>query len=395
MSQAEPITAPPAARILETARLRLAGGGFRDLTLRPLAEASGTTVAALTYHFGSKAQLIERLVAQERAADGERHAAFADRYAALPRLVPSALAVLIDAYLDEAAGPARTTSLIWSELLLQAAGDAEARALIAPWIAERRVFWADLLDSRIDDASTWARAVTGHVTDETIHSLAQGEDADYRLLRRMGLERLTSRGAARDLSHPDLFDAVVRRLDPSLALPAATSAEEPFSPRAQAIAEAAGEVIVAEGAEAVTHRAVGERAETPASSVAYHFRTRLDLLRAGLTVIYRVAQGRLAPRPGAGELEGFVARGTASVALAAARDTTLAPFAADLRRLRGENLRQRLAERLADPPGLDLCMAQAASITRLGSTLIALAADEPRAAADDLVAWLVQGAPES
>lgn len=391
MSQAEPITAPPAARILETARLRLAGGGFRDLTLRPLAEASGATVAALTYHFGSKAQLIERLVRQERAADAERHAAYLQRFAALPRLTPAALAVMLDAYLDEAAGPARTTNLIWSELLLQAAGDADARALIAPWIEERRAFWRSLFEGRIDDPARWAQACMGYATDETIHSLAQGQDPDYLLLRRMGLERLTSRGATRALSHPDLFDAVVRRLDPSLALPAASSAEEPFSPRAQAIAEAAGEVIVAEGAEAVTHRAVGERADTPASSVAYHFRTRLDLLRAGLTVIYRVAQGRLTLRSG-GALEGVVARGTASVALAAARDPSLAPFAADLRRLRGENLRRRLAEHL---PGADLCIAQAASITRLGSTLLTLATNEPRGPADGLVEWLVAGAADS
>lgn len=388
MSQAEPITAAPAVRILETARLRLAEGGFGDLTLRPLAEASGSTVAALTYHFGSKGQLIERLVCQERQADADRNAEFTARYVALPKLTPPGLAALVEAYLDEASGPARVTSMIWSELLLQAAADPEARALAAPWIDDRRAFWRDLLEHRIDAPETWAAVVLGYVTDETIHSLAQGQDPDYRLLRRMGVERLTTRGAGRDLSHPDLFDAVVRRLDPALALPGASSPDEPFSPRAQIIALAAGEVIVAQGAEAVTHRAVGERAQTPASSVAYHFRTRLDLLRAGLTVIYRVAQGRLAPRPDQAELEGFVARGTASVALAAARAPELAPFAADLRRLRGENLRRRLVERLGERSDIDLCMAQAASIARLGATLIALAADEPRENVDGLVEWL-------
>lgn len=388
MSQAQPNTAAPAARILDTARLRLAAGGFRDLTLRPLAEASGATVATLTYHFGSKAQLIERLVRQERAADAEQHVAFADRYAALPRLTPTSLAALIEAYLEEAAGHARVPNMIWSELLLQAAADVEARTLLAPWIEERRRFWLSLLEGRIEAPIMWAAAIMGYATDETIHSLAQGDDPDYRLLRRMGIERLTTRGAGRDLSHPDLFDAVLRRLDPALAMPGAATPDEPFSPRARLIAQAAGEVIVAQGAEAVTHRAVGERADTPASSVAYHFRTRLDLLRAGLIVIYRVAQGRLAPRSAEGQLEGFVARGTASVALAAAREPELSAFATDLRRLRGENLRRRLVEHLGERPDLDLCTAQAVSIARLGATLLALAADEPRETVDDLLRWL-------
>jgi DNA-binding transcriptional regulator YbjK len=176
-----------------------------------------------------------------------------------------------------------------------------------------------------------------------------------------------------------------------LALPSASSGD-PFSEKAQAIALAAGEVIVADGAQAVTHRAVGERANVPASSVAYHFRTRLDVVRAGLTVVYRVAQGRLTPRQAPGDLEVFVARGTVSVALAAAREAELVPYAVDLRRLRGENLRRRLNERLG--VSLDLAAAQAVSIARLGAILLSQAQGEP-ANASDLVEWLVEAAAQN
>ncbi|WP_312161411.1 TetR family transcriptional regulator [Phenylobacterium sp.] len=382
MIQAESSSPAPAERILDAARTRLAAGGFRDLTLRPLAEASGATVAALTYHFGSKGQLIERLVAIEREADAARHAAFAQRFADLPGLRPGAIAALLEAYLDEAAGPARVTSLIWCELLLAAVNDPEARSLIAPWITARRAFWRELFAGRVDDPAAWANAAMGYVTDETVHSLAQDGEADYRLMRRMTLERLAGRGDGLGLSDPAFFEAVVRRLDPALELPGPAS-REPFSGRAQSIALAAGEVIVARGAEGVTHRAVGERAEAPASSVAYHFRTRLDLLHAGLTVIYLVAQGRLTPPQG--PVEAFVARGTISVALAAAREPELRPYAVDLRRLRGENLRRRLAERTGAE--IDLCTAQCASIARLGATLLARAAgqDPPLGVVD----WIV------
>ena len=385
MESAETSSAPTAERILEAARLRLAAGGFRDLTLRPLAEASGSTVAALTYHFGSKRALIERLVQAERQADAARHAAFLARFAGLRALAPAALVALLEHYLDEAAGRERVTSLIWCELLLAAVGDPEARELVAPWIAERRAFWDAVFEGRIDDPQAWARACLGYVTDETAHGLAQQDSPDYRLMRAMTLERLAGRGASLGLSEPAFFEAVVRRLDPALALPGPAS-QAPYAGRALDIAMAAGEVIVARGAEGVTHRAVGERAKAPASSVAYHFRTRLDLLRAGLTVIYLVAQGRLAPRQDQAEIEAFVARGTVSVALAAARESELRPYAVDLRRLRGENLRRRAAERLGRD--LDLCAAQSASVARLGATLLARAEGSPPQSAE-LVDWML------
>lgn len=385
MESAETSSAPTAERILEAARLRLAAGGFRNLTLRPLAEASGSTVAALTYHFGSKRALIKRLVQAERQADAARHAAFLARFAGLRALAPAALVALLEHYLDEAAGRERVTSLIWCELLLAAVGDPEARDLVAPWIAERRAFWDAVFEGRIGDPQAWARACLGYVTDETAHGLAQQDSPDYRLMRAMTLERLAGRGASLGLSEPAFFEAVVRRLDPALALPGPAS-QAPYAGRALDIAMAAGEVIVARGAEGVTHRAVGERAQAPASSVAYHFRTRLDLLRAGLTVIYLVAQGRLAPRQDQAEIEAFVARGTVSVALAAARESELRPYAVDLRRLRGENLRRRAAERLGRD--LDLCAAQSASVARLGATLLARAEGSPPQSAE-LVDWML------
>ena len=389
MDLAETSNAATAERILESARVRLAAGGFRDLTLRPLAEASGSTVAALTYHFGSKRALIERLVRAERQADAARHAAFLARFSALQRLAPAALAALLENYLDEAAGPARVTSLIWCELLLAAVNDQEARGLVAPWIAERRAFWLALFEGRIDDPAAWARACMGYVTDEAAHSLAQQDSPDYRLMRAMTLERLASRGAGLGLSEPAFFEAVVRRLDPALELPGPAS-QAPYAGRALEMALAAGEVIVGRGAEGVTHRAVGERAKAPASSVAYHFRTRLDLLRAGLTVIYLVAQGRLTPRQDQAEIEAFVARGTVSVALAAAREPELAPYAVDLRRLRGENLRRRVAQRLGRE--LDLCAAQSASIARLGATLLARAEGLAPPESGELVEWMLAAA---
>lgn len=361
----------PSEQILEAARQRLARSGFRGLTLRPLAQECGLTLAAVTYHFSAKARLIERVAERERTIDRDRHVAFAARFAALPCLTPTALAAVMEAYLDEAAGVAALTTTIWTELLLGAAIDAETRAALAPWVEERWSFWRDLFAGRVDDAEAWAAAAYGYVSDEAVHGLAQRDSADYRLLRAIGLERWAAGFpvAAPGLSQPDFFEAVVARLDPALALPTPDGPAELLKDKPGEIARAAAILIVHEGPDAVTHRAVGERAGVPASTVAYHFNNRMDLLRAGLTAIYLVAQGRL-------EIDGdergaAVARSTVALALAAARDPSLTPFAVDLRRLRGENLHGRLSQLGADPARFDRCASQAASVTLLGATLIA------------------------
>lgn len=366
----------PSDLILQAARQRLARSGFRGLTLRPLAQECGLTLAAVTYHFSVKARLIEQLAARERRLDRERHAAFAARFADLPVLTPAALSAALEAYLDEAAGPAALTTAIWTELLLNAAIDEEARAALAPWVEERWDFWRRFFTGRREDPDRWAAAAFGYASDEAVHGLVQRDRDDYRLLRAIGLERWAAGfpPIAPGLSQPAFFEAVVARLDPAVALPTRARPGEALQDKPGEIARAAAALIAQEGPDALTHRAVAERAGTPASTVAYHFNHRLDLLRAGLTAIYLAAQGRL-------ELDGVeraaaVARGTVALALAATRDPNLTPFAIDLRRLRGENLHGRLPRMGADPARFDRCAAQAASVTLLGATLIAEALGE-------------------
>lgn len=341
--------ASAAQSLVATARRELALRGAGALSFRRLAAAGGVTPATLSYHLGSKTQILAALVEAERALDRERHAAWRARLDGLARFDPPALAALVELYLDEgaadeAAGGARLGSLVWADLLLRAHVDGDVAALVRPWIEERRAFWRGLLDGRIENPATWAEAILGYAADEGIHTLANGCRPDYRLLRRMAIERLARRldpAARGGLDAAAVFDALVRRLDPAIGLPGPEAGSDLIAPgRRRDIAAAACAVILDEGAEAVTHRAVGERAGVPASTVAYHFRSGPDLLRAGQEMVYLVAQGR-APAPGEDSAErryAVVVRGTLSIGLAAARDPSLAAQAIDLRRLRGENL---------------------------------------------------------
>jgi len=375
--------------IVAAARVRLAEGGFRALTFRPLAQDCGVTVAVLTYHFGVKARLVEDLVAAERAIDLAAHARFAARYAPLERLEPEALSSILEAWLEEAAGPWAITSRIFAELLLRAGADPEAQAAVVPWIEERQAFWRAFFAGRREAPEAWGLAVLGFLTDETIHSLAQGNLADYRLLRRMAAERLAGGFPVvpPGLAQPAMFEAAVARLDPALALPDPGAPAELPKGRGGHIARAAAVTIMLDGADAVTHRAVGLRAGAAASTVAYHFQTQLDLLRAGLATIYLVAQDRVSLADGL-DPRIAVAVGTASVALLASRDRALTPFAIDLRRQRGVNLHNRLQILGAEGRRFDLCGAQALSVATLGATLLTYAQGR-RETDDSLFSWLV------
>lgn len=393
-SAAEPV----ADLLIATARRELALQGARALSLRRLAVAGGVTLATLSYHLGSKARILRTLVEAERELDRERHRAWFDRFAGVERFEPATLAALIELYLDEsvgdeASGGGRLTSLIWADLVLRAGVDPETAALLHPWLEERRDFWRRLLADRIEEAGTWADAVIGYVTDEGVHALAIGERSDYRLLRRMTIERLSQRldpAAHGSLGRIETFEILVRRLDPALDLPRPDSGSELLKPgRRRDIAFAACEVILEEGAEALTHRAVGERAGVPASTVAYHFRSGHDLLRAGQEMVYLVAQNR-APAPGedSAERRGLVTiRGTLSISLAAARDPSLAPQAVDLRRLRGENLAQILKDQ--GHHRIDRLDAQTIAVAAIGAGALGAAHAAFGITPGDLVDWLI------
>lgn len=375
------------------ARLELARGGWRALSFRRLGEAAGASMGALTYHLGDKAGILSKLVAAERRRDEVRRAGWLERLSRLDRLDGEALATVLELYLDDSvSGDARATQLVFAELMLRSAFDVDTAALMAPWIQERRAFWSAMFEGRIDEAERWAEAALSYLADETIHSLANGDNIDYRLLRRMALGRLANRlapDARTGVSQAAAFARLVERLDPGLALPGRGNDSDLLNAgRRTDLARWACAVMMEEGPEAVTHRAVGERAGAPASTVAYHFRSASDLVQAALAMVYLVAQGRAtAPVEDTQEQRAVVvARGTQAVALAAARDPALKGHALDLRRLRGENLFHALrADGFTRADPLD---AQTASVVMLGA--VALAGVDPTDEISSLSRWLTK-----
>lgn len=312
------------------------------MSFRRLGEAAGATSGALTYHLGAKAQILADVVAGERARDRIWHEAWLERFASLDRLDASAVAALLEQYLEAITrDDARLTQLIWTDLMLRAPQDEEVKSLMQPWLEERGDFWMRMLDGRIEEAPMWRMALWAFTADEGVHSLALGDNPDYRLLRRMAADRLSRHLDPAQRGGVDGgFASLVERLNPRMDLPGRDAVSDlQVAGRRHDIALAACGVLLDDGIDGVTHRAVGDRAGIPPSTVAYHFRAAPDLVRAALAMVYLVAQGRSpAPAPDSYERRAaVVVRGTLSIALAAARDRALLQHSIDLRRLRGEN----------------------------------------------------------
>jgi AcrR family transcriptional regulator len=351
-------------------RRLIAAQGVRGFSMRALAKETGTSLGSLGYRLGDKSAIFARLIQDERSDRAAVHDVWLHRGGLFDLSQPPVLAAFVLAWLDEAAGQGRDAALTRSELLLEAGIPGTALDGFGALLDDEQRFWIALLTpDHGPRAADLGRAICDYCRDELPFSVALGEDSNYRLLRAATVERLAA-GLAGDAT------GLARHFDALVELCGSTSAEIPLpvdlpegSRKAELATHVAG-IIAEQGAANVTHRLVAARAGVPNSSVAHHYRTRDDLLTAGMgALILEMRQGlqvgmRDANRPGLSVL-----RSTHSIALAAARDPTLRPFALDMRRRRGENVRVTVATALCGSAALDHAAIQAAVIAMVGSAL--------------------------
>lgn len=358
------------------ARARIAAEGIRGLSLRAVAQHAGMTLGTLSYRVGDKAALIAGLIDHEVAERRMAHARWLERAARLDVASPPVLAELILAYLDEAASIRREAAIAGCELLLEAGIDPESYRGIAALFEAEQAFWTALLAGRHLAAAELGAAIAGYCHDELPFSIAIGPDPDYRLLRAATVSRLAAGLAGQADGVARHFDALVAALSGAAAR-ASIPVDLPPNSKKAALARVIAELITEQGVAAITHRLVAVRAGIPNSSVAHHFRTRDDLLRAGIAALIQAMRGDLAAasgRPNGASSSGFaLLRTTHALALAATRDPELIPFAVDMRRRRAENVRTMVAESIAGAEGLDGAAVQAAVMVMVGCGLAAQA----------------------
>ncbi|CAN7476712.1 TetR family transcriptional regulator [Phenylobacterium sp. LjRoot219] len=364
---------PPATRsaaapdIAAAARALVAEAGLRGLSLRKVAARAGVSLGAFSYQVGGKADLVRQLVVDAAELRRQRHAAWSARAQRMDLADPAVLAALIGGYLDEAALPDREHALTLSELALEAGRDPTACPEVGDLIRDEVAFWRGALDG-VPGGAAHGEAIAHYCQDELPFTLAIGADPDYRLLRAAVSARLADR--LRDAGTGGFaagFEAQVAAMDAravDIRRPLAVDADS----RRARIAATVAVLIEAEGVAAVTHRAVAAAAGAPNSTVAHYFRTRDDLLRAGVEALYLGSTGSTTTEPDAEAQRGgrSLMRATRALVLAAARDDSLRPFALDLRRRRGEHMGALVAPIGGGRP-LDAAAAQAAAMTISGA----------------------------
>ena len=383
-----------ASDIAAAARALVAEEGLKGLTLRKVAGRAGVSLGGVSYQIGDKAGLVRRLVDDAVALRRGRHEAWLGRARRADLADPAVLAAFVAGYLDEQAQPDRAHALTLAELVLEAGRDPVPAAGIAALVRGEADFWrAALADS--PGGAAHGEAVAHYCQDELPFTLALGADPDYRLLRAAVVARLADR--LRDTGGRGFaagFDDLVAAMDARAVDIRRPPAVDPASPRAR-IAAAVASLIEAEGVAAVTHRAVAALAGAPNSTVAHHFRTRDDLLRAGVEALYRGSFGSMESEPDERAQRGgrSLMRATRALVLAAARDESLRPFALDLRRRRGEHMEPMTAPIGGERP-LDPAAAQAAAMTLSGAGFARATLGETARAGDvaELLASL-RGAP--
>lgn len=267
------------ARIADAVITVLAEAGSSRLTHRLVAAAAGVSLAATTYHYATKRDMIadassrllagyvqsfRRAAARQRRGDG----------------AATDLADFATRLLANATGRHRKSALAWCEIILDAARSAEGHALADTWFRELLEVWNDLAGAMPDGI------------DE--HAVVSAIDTVIGLLFITLPLELTSAQLASVLSgggDPALEWAPP---SPSTVIEASSPARRTNKAREtrERILGGAIDVLIAQGAGAITYNAVAAQSALTTAAPAYHFGSIEGLLKAAEAELFARSKGR-------------------------------------------------------------------------------------------------------
>jgi AcrR family transcriptional regulator len=259
-------------RIGEAVLSVLAEHGIAKLTHRRVAQAAGVPIAATTYHYATKADMLadafERLLgsyleAFERVADRHRRGGGIDQ----------SLDDLVTRIVINAAGRHRTRTLAWCELMLDAARTPSGHLLASQWFADLERAWTKLAGLFGSDQNPVAIHAAIDLSVGLIFvTLALGLDPDQARALREGspVETLASAGSD-----------TATQIDPA----------EKAGARS-AILESAIKLLVEFGPGEISYRTVAAGADVAQSAPAYYFGSIEQLIRASEAKLFEAARAR-------------------------------------------------------------------------------------------------------
>jgi AcrR family transcriptional regulator len=267
------------ARIADAVITLLAESGSSRVTHRLVAAQAGVSLAATTYHYATKGEMIAD--ASRRLLDGyvESFRRTARRQRRGKGRAPD-LGTFVTKLLTNASGRYRRLALAWCEIILEAARTPEGHALADEWFGKLFEAWGDL-----------GRAMYGELSDAAVVS---GIDTA------IGLLFITLPLELRPAQVVAVFAAGV---DPVTHWAPRDAAAEPGAspparrtPKAretrERILEGAIALLVANGAGAVTYKAVAQECGLTIAAPAYHFGSIDGLLKAAEVELFARSKHR-------------------------------------------------------------------------------------------------------
>jgi DNA-binding transcriptional regulator YbjK len=277
-------------KIIDGAIDVLARLGVEGLTHRAVARAAGVSLAATTYHFDTKADIIE--AASRTLLDGYL-AAFrrmARRVEAGEETRFASLGDLVDRIVLNALGRERSRSLAWCELILHGGRSSAGRALTRRWYEELDTIWYEIAGVIEPGASKQeASAAIDMVVGLTffLHPLGLGQAA--------AVDLLAGRLDAEPLLRVASGSAGVHSVEADVGELSKRHAET-----RQKLIDIAIDVLVEQGAAGISFRRVADAAGMVRSGPNYYFATIDGLLAAAQTALFERAKARY--RAGFGSL---------------------------------------------------------------------------------------------
>lgn len=262
----------------------LARSGVAGLTHRAVVRAAGVSLAATTYHFDTKSDIITE--ASRILLDGYLTAfrRLVERMDAGAETNLRSLDDLVVRVVINAISRQRIRSLAWCELVLHGGRSVEGRALAHAWYEQFDAIWLAIAE-RIGPIPATARA-------RAAVDLAVGLTF---LLHPLALDAETAAGLlAGSVDAEVLLAEIADNLDRGASDAGATRAIAPLrgEERRDQIVEAAINTLIEEGAAGVSYRSVAQRAGMVRSGPSYYFPTIDGLLQTAQRALFERAKDR-------------------------------------------------------------------------------------------------------
>lgn len=267
-------------KIVRAAINIIAERGLAGLTHRLVAQQAGVSLAATTYYYETKFDIVAEVsnTLLNTYAESFERAARRIRAGVRP---PSNFQDFVNRLLQNTARRNHAETIAWMEFLLDAARHPENMELVRQWAVRLQELWVDIaVLHHEENPDIVARSAIDLIIGVQLAILALGlDEADITAVL---------------IDGKDPFDRWARPKEPTAIMADAHSLRGTPKSRAtrERILDATMRILIEEGAGAVSYRLVAKQAGLTPAAPAYHFSTLSALLREAQTQIFDSCKAR-------------------------------------------------------------------------------------------------------